>query len=189
MSPQSSTQTQHGQASSRWENQPAQGARGAGAAQTLRAPVSAARPRTPERGPQNHPHRPAEGPGPSSGGRAGRGAARSGPARTQRGGSGGAAGSGRAPARGGASGRARAHPPSVCRWRAPRPRRRSWPSRSSALTWSRLHRARTRPCPSPAEKAPPPLPQPGRATAGRRLATAEAPAPPPAPPIRAQRRR
>lgn len=81
------------------------------------------------------------------------------------------------PQRGEVPGRARAHPPSVCRRRAPRPRRRSRPSRSSALTWSRLHRARTRPCPSPAEKAPPPLPQPGRATAGRRLATAEAPAP------------
>lgn len=97
------------------------------------------------------------------------------------------AGSGPAPVREGPSGRAGAHSPTVCRWRSPRPPRRSWPRRSSALTWSRLHLARTRP--SPPEKAPPPLRQHGRATAGRRLATAEEPAPSPASPIKAQMRR
>lgn len=178
--PQTSTQPQHGQESSPRGTRPAQGspvrAAGHGGGGGRPSPASPSALTGPERR-----REPPEPPPPTRWaprtllrGKGGRGAERSGAAGTARG---LRRGSGRTPVRGGASGRARAHPPCVCRWCSPRPPRRSRPSRSSALTWSRLHLARTRPCPSPEEKAPPPLPQPGRATAGRRLATAEAPAP------------
>lgn len=99
MLPRTSTQAQHGQASSPRGNRPAHGSpvgaagHGGGCRPNPCEPLAALpglerRKEPPDR---KEPHRPAERPGPFSGGRAGRGAERSGAAETQRGGSGGGA--------------------------------------------------------------------------------------------------
>lgn len=148
--------------------------------ESLRAPVSPARPRAPESARRATPTAP---PGTLPRGRAGKGAERAGAARTRRQGSGRGAAAPRprgaaAPQRGEAprGGPAPTLPPSVCLQPALHEAAPEVPAEPEPR--AHLVTAPSRPnAPVSGGEGATPTPAPGRATAGGRLATAEEPAP------------